>query len=74
MSNRKEFINTLKGISDTDLETKITEDKMRIKRMKFAHSVSPLENPMTIRELRKDIARAQTELQNRKSGKQTENK
>lgn len=74
MSKKREFINSLKGINESDLQGKITEDKMRIKRMKFAHSVSPLEDPMTIRELRKDVARAMTELKNRKLSVQTENK
>ncbi len=60
-------------MSEHDLQNRIKEDELRIKKLKFAHSVSPLENPMSIRDLRKDLARSKTELQKRKSGI-TENK
>jgi len=38
---------------------------MRLKKLEFAHAISPLENPMSIRSLRKDIARLKTELRSR---------
>ena len=41
---------------------KIKEDEMRIKKLMFAHSLSPLENPQSIRALRRDIARLKTQL------------
>jgi len=62
MSNRNEFVNSLKTMSEQDLKSRITEDELRIKKLKFAHAVSPLENPMTIRDVRKDLARTKTEL------------
>ncbi len=74
MSNRNDFVKSLKTMSEQDLKNRITEDELRIKKLKFAHSVSPLENPMSIRDLRKDLARAKTEMQSRKQGIQTENK
>ena len=49
-------------MSDTDLHARLNEDKLRLKKLKFAHTISPLENPMTIRGLRRDIARLKTEL------------
>ena len=73
MSNRNDFVNSLKNMSEQDLQNRITEDELRIKKLKFAHSVSPLENPMSIRDLRKDLARTKTELHKRKSGNKTEN-
>jgi large subunit ribosomal protein L29 len=45
-----------------DLQARIKEDELRIKKLKFAHAVSPLENPMSIRDVRKDLARIKTEL------------
>jgi len=36
-----------------------------LKKLEFAHAISPLENPMSIRGLRQDIARIKTELQKR---------
>ena len=49
-------------MSEQDLKSRIAEDELRIKKLKFAHAVSPLENPMSIRGVRKDIARLKTEL------------
>ena len=48
-----------------DLKARLEEDKQRLKKLEFAHTISPLENPMTIRGLRRDIARLRTELKNR---------
>lgn len=62
MSNRNDFVNSLKDMSEPDLKSRIEEDELRIKKLKFAHAVSPLENPMSIRDVRKDLARAKTEL------------
>ena len=62
MSNRNDFVNSLKTMTETDLQARIREDELRIKKLKFAHAVSPLENPMTIRDVRKDLARTKTEL------------
>lgn len=55
-------------MSDADLQARINEDQLRMKKLEFAHAISPLENPMSIRDLRRDIARLQTELQKRKIG------
>ena len=49
-------------MSENDLKVRIQEDEMRLKKLEFAHAISPLENPMTIRGVRKDIARLKTEL------------
>ena len=62
MSNKTDFLNSIKGMSVADLKAKITEDELRLKKLSFAHSMTPLENPMNIRSLRKDIARIKTEL------------
>ena len=41
---------------------KIKEDEQRLKKLHFAHAIAPLENPQSIRTLRKDIARLKTLL------------
>jgi large subunit ribosomal protein L29 len=53
-------------MNESDLKARLEEDKLRLKKLEFAHAISPLENPMTIRGLRKDIARLKTELQLKK--------
>lgn len=55
----------------TDLQSKIAEDELRLKKLKFAHVVSPIENPMNIRGIRKDIARLKTELKKKQSAEQS---
>lgn len=56
----------LKEMETASLKERITEDQMRLKKMKFAHAMTPLENPMMIRGLRRSIATLQTELSSRK--------
>ncbi len=68
MSNRNDFVNSLKEMSEADLKSKIEEDELRVKKLKFAHAVSPIENPMNIRGVRKDIARLKTELRKKQLG------
>jgi large subunit ribosomal protein L29 len=62
MSKKIDFVKSLTGLSEVELTAKIKEDEMRIKKLTFAHSLSPLENPQTIRLLRRDIARLKTQL------------
>ncbi len=47
------------------LKARMEEDELRLKKLEFAHAISPLENPMSIRGLRRDIARLKTELKNK---------
>jgi len=68
MSNRNDFVNSLKDMSEEDLKSRIQEDELRLKKLKFAHAVSPLENPMNIRDVRKDLARVKTELRKKQLG------
>jgi large subunit ribosomal protein L29 len=62
MSKRIDFVKGLKDLNVTELSARIQEDQQRLKKLEFAHAISPLENPMSIRDLRKDIARLQTAL------------
>jgi large subunit ribosomal protein L29 len=65
MSKRIDFVKGMKDMSETDLRSRIQEDELRLKKLQFAHAISPLENPMSIRSLRKDLARLKTELKKR---------
>ena len=62
MSKKAEFVKSIHGMNEQDLKARLEEDKQRLKKLTFAHTISPLENPMTIRGLRRDIARLITEL------------
>ena len=67
MSKKNDFVRSLKDLSEVDLKARIQEDELRLKKVRFAHAISPLENPMSIRSLRKDLARVKTELTKRKT-------
>jgi large subunit ribosomal protein L29 len=68
MSKRNDFVKGLKDMSEADLKARIQEDELRLKKLEFAHAISPLENPMSIRSLRKDVARLKTELRKKAIG------
>ena len=65
MADRMDFNKSLKDLNENDLKARIAEDKLRLKKLEFAHAISPLENPLSIRGLRREIARLKTELKNR---------
>lgn len=52
----------IKNLSAGDLQNKLAELKAEYTKLKLAHKISPVENPIQIRDLRRTIARLQTEL------------
>lgn len=68
MSKKVDFVKSIQEMNEIDLKARLQEDQLRLKKLEFAHSISPLENPVSIRELRRDIARLKTELQKRITG------
>ncbi len=69
MSKKVDFKKSLNGLNEADLQAKIKEDELRMKKLSFAHAISPLENPQSIRSLRRDIARLKTVLKKVQSEK-----
>lgn len=57
-----------RSLDNEALAGKISEDEMRLKRTKFSHAVNPIENPLSIKEMRRDIARMKTESRKRELG------
>jgi len=68
MSKRIDFVKGLNEMNETDLKARIQEDELRLKKLEFAHAISPLENPMSIRSLRRDVARLKSELKKKALG------
>ncbi|MES2775817.1 MAG: 50S ribosomal protein L29 [Bacteroidota bacterium] len=68
MSKKIDFNRSLKEFSQEDLQARIQDDEVRIKKMSFAHTITPLENPMSIRDMRRDLSRMKTELRKRQLG------
>ena len=52
----------IKALSVAELQEKIGSEKEALRKIKFAHQISSVENPMKIKETRKLIAKLQTEL------------
>jgi len=69
MSKKSDFVKSIRAMSDSDIKARLEEDKQRLKQLEFAHAISPLENPMNIRGLRREIAQLQTELKLKQSTK-----
>ena len=62
MGKITDFQKSIHGMNEQDLNVRIKEDELRLKKLEFAHAISPLESPITIRNLRRDVARLKTEL------------
>ncbi|MEO1011755.1 MAG: 50S ribosomal protein L29 [Bacteroidota bacterium] len=52
----------VKQLSKEELTEKLAEYKKQHADLKMAHSVTPLENPLQIRKVRRTVARLATEL------------
>ena len=55
----------IKNLSITELEEKLSELKIAYQQIKMSHAVTPIQNPLQIREVRRTIARISTELSKR---------
>ncbi|MBT8220812.1 MAG: 50S ribosomal protein L29 [Bacteroidia bacterium] len=62
----------LQGYSDQDLINELKETKTNYQKLKFDHAVRGLDNPLVLREVRRDIARINTEIRKREIGNYTE--
>jgi large subunit ribosomal protein L29 len=52
----------IKELTQDELKDLLVEETQVLAKMVFNHTVSPLENPLKIRETRRTIARMKTEL------------
>ena len=58
-------INKIKEMSSPELEKELGELKTELFKLKFSLATNGLDNPMKIKEVRKNIARIKTELRQR---------
>lgn len=68
MSKTVDFKKSIQALDVENLTARIKEDEVRLKKLEFAHAISPLESPMAIRNLRKELARLKTELKKKQLG------
>ena len=59
----------IRALSVQEISQKLIAEREALQKLRFAHAISPIENPMKIKETRKLIARLETAL----TQKQAEN-
>ncbi len=57
-----------RSMDNEALTSLIVAEEVRLKRTKFSHAVNPIENPLSIKEQRRQIARLKTEQRKRELG------
>jgi len=60
----KKFLE-VKEMSDSDLANELAETEAQFQKQQFDHAIKGLDNPMLLREMRRDIARFKTEVRRR---------
>ncbi|MDN3492660.1 50S ribosomal protein L29 [Winogradskyella bathintestinalis] len=55
----------IKQLSTAELQEKLSESKKSYTDLKMAHTISPLDNPIQLRDARRTVARVATELTKR---------
>ncbi|QJX46137.1 50S ribosomal protein L29 [Hymenobacter taeanensis] len=61
----------IRALSLEDLKTQIKAEQTNGQSMRFAHAISPLENPIRLKQARKNVARLLTELKRRENEQAT---
>jgi large subunit ribosomal protein L29 len=56
----------IKALSVEEINQKLVSEREVMQKLKFAHAISPIENPMKIKDTRKLIARLETALSAKK--------
>ena len=59
----------IRELSTAELKERVEADVTRYAQMKLNHAMSPLENPESLKQLRRDIARMKGELRSRELNK-----
>ena len=64
----KAKVDDYRSLDNEGLANKISDDELRLKKVKFSHAVNPVENPQIIRQMRSELARLKTENRRRQLG------
>ena len=59
----------IRELSTQELNERVEADVTRYAQMKLNHAISPLENPESLKQLRREIARMKGELRSRELNK-----
>ena len=59
----------IKSLTDVELQDKLQDVRSNLNKLRFNHTVSPIESPMQLRNQRKEVARILTEQRQREMAK-----
>lgn len=59
----------IKELTEKEIQERMDAEREHLIRLKLGHAISPLDNPMQIKEVRRTIARFATELRQRELNK-----
>ena len=62
-------IREIKELNNKEIQERMDAEVSRLERLKLNHAISPLDNPLQIKEVRRTIARFATELRQREINK-----
>ena len=62
----------LQDYSDADLKSELENIETQYQKLQFDHTIRGLDNPLTLREVRRDIARLKTEVRRREVANMSE--
>ncbi|MBA3828892.1 MAG: 50S ribosomal protein L29 [Taibaiella sp.] len=65
---KKAKVEDYRSLDDQGLTSRISEEELSLKKLHFSHAVNPIENPLSIRQIRRTIARMKTEQRKRALG------
>ena len=68
MANTKKAKDDYRSLDNEALNDKISDEQLRLKKTRFSHAVNPIENPLSIKTQRRQIARLKTEQRKRELG------
>lgn len=55
----------VRELTTEEIKERVADEKETLAKLKMQHAISPLENPIVLRDKKKDIARLMTELTSR---------
>ncbi|MBR3356189.1 MAG: 50S ribosomal protein L29 [Oscillospiraceae bacterium] len=64
----------LRKMKDADLSNKLAELKAELFNLRFQHAINQLDNPLRIKDVKRDIARVMTEIRARELSAEREDK
>ncbi|HET7733132.1 MAG TPA: 50S ribosomal protein L29 [Paludibacter sp.] len=59
----------IKDLNNKEIQERLNAEQEHLVRLKLNHAISPLDNPLQIKEVRRTIARFATELRQREINK-----